>query len=160
MREAIQVLDQVRDPLRPAPGELRLPYHHERRLMVEWMGGFAGDVGVIPLDQVEAMVEGPLARDSLFVWDDDGPVSMLVISPPVSDVVRIGPVYTPPERRRRGYATSMVAAASRKAFADGAAKCMLFTDLSNPTSNKIYAEIGYRRVADWEEHVFDRTASR
>jgi predicted GNAT family acetyltransferase len=33
---------------------------------------------------------------------------------------------------------------------------MLFTDLANPTSNKIYAEIGYRRVADWEEHAFVR----
>jgi len=28
---------------------------------------------------------------------------------------------------------------------------MLFTDLANPTSNKIYAEVGYRRVGDWEE---------
>jgi len=28
---------------------------------------------------------------------------------------------------------------------------MLFTDLANPTSNKIYAEVGYRRTGDWEE---------
>ena len=33
---------------------------------------------------------------------------------------------------------------------------MLFTDLANPTSNKIYAEVGYRRIAGWEEHVFMR----
>ena len=33
---------------------------------------------------------------------------------------------------------------------------MLYTDLSNPTSNKIYAEVGYRRFADWEEHAFQR----
>jgi hypothetical protein len=32
---------------------------------------------------------------------------------------------------------------------------MLFTDLANPTSNKIYAEVGYRRFGDWEEeHSF------
>lgn len=30
---------------------------------------------------------------------------------------------------------------------------MLFTDLANPTSNRIYAAVGFRRVADWEEHT-------
>jgi predicted GNAT family acetyltransferase len=29
---------------------------------------------------------------------------------------------------------------------------MLFTDLANLTSNKIYAEVGYRRAGAWEEH--------
>jgi len=32
---------------------------------------------------------------------------------------------------------------------------MLFTDLANATSNKIYAEVGYRRIGDWEEHAFE-----
>jgi hypothetical protein len=85
------------------------------------------------------------------VWDDGQPVSMIGLAPEVAGVVRIGPVYTPPPHRRRGYAGSAVAAASRRALAGGAARCMLFTDLANPTSNKIYAEVGYRRVADWEE---------
>jgi predicted GNAT family acetyltransferase len=70
-------------------------------------------------------------------------------------VTRIGPVYTPPELRRRGYASSAVAAVSRQALAAGAQRCALFTDLSNPTSNKIYADVGYRRIADWEEHLFE-----
>jgi predicted GNAT family acetyltransferase len=71
--------------------------------------------------------------------------------------VRIGPVYTPPERRARGYAGSAVAAASRRALAGGADTCMLFTDLSNPTSNKIYAEVGYTPAGSWEEHTFTLT---
>jgi hypothetical protein len=32
---------------------------------------------------------------------------------------------------------------------------MLFTDLANPTSKKIYAEVGFRRYADWEEQSFE-----
>jgi predicted GNAT family acetyltransferase len=80
---------------------------------------------------------------------------MVGVSPPVAGVVRIGPVYTPMEHRRRGYAGSAVAAASRRALARGAERCMLFTDLANPTSNKIYAEVGYRRVGDWEELAFE-----
>jgi predicted GNAT family acetyltransferase len=77
----------------------------------------------------------------------------------VSGVVRIGPVYTPPEFRRRGYATAAVASASQQALDSGAERCMLFTDLANPTSNKIYAAIGYQRIGDWEEHVFSPPSS-
>jgi predicted GNAT family acetyltransferase len=68
----------------------------------------------------------------------------------------IGPVYTPPERRRRGYAGAGVAAISRRLLAAGASRCLLFTDLDNLTSNKIYHEVGYRRFADWEQHRFVR----
>ena len=74
----------------------------------------------------------------------------------MSGTVRVGPVYTPTAERRRGYAGSAVAAASRRALGAGAARCMLFTDLANPTSNKIYAEVGYRPVADWEEIALER----
>jgi uncharacterized protein len=70
--------------------------------------------------------------------------------------VRVGPVYTPPEARGRGYASSAVAAVSRHALATGSHTCMLYTDVANPTSNKIYADVGYRRIADWEERVFTR----
>jgi predicted GNAT family acetyltransferase len=66
----------------------------------------------------------------------------------------IGPVYTPPALRRRGYAGAGVAAASRRLLDAGASRCVLFTDLDNPTSNKIYYEVGYRRFADWEQHRF------
>jgi predicted GNAT family acetyltransferase len=64
-------------------------------------------------------------------------------------------VYTPPEHRRRGYATALVADLSRHALRTGAERCMLFTDLANPTSNRIYARIGYRRCGDWEERAIE-----
>jgi predicted GNAT family acetyltransferase len=145
----------VNDRLRPTSGQLRLAGADERGRMVEWMRAFAIEDGTMPVDQAETMVGAPLARGALMVWDDGGPVSMIGISPEVSGVVRIGPVYTPPEHRHRGYATNMVAAVSRRTLAAGADRCMLYTDLANPTSNKIYVEIGCRRVADWEEHAFE-----
>ena len=148
LREAMHVLDRVDDPLRSAPGDLRAARRDERELLIEWMRGFAEESGVIGGDHAPEIVDAQLAGGRLFLWDDRGAVSLLGMSPAVSGVVRIGLVYTPPEHRRRGYATSMVAAASRRALADGAARCMLYTDLANPTSNKIYAEVGYRRVGD------------
>jgi predicted GNAT family acetyltransferase len=88
------------------------------------------------------------------VWDDGEPVCTLGVSPEIGGTVRIGPVYTPPAVRSHGYASSAVAAACRAALAGGARRCMLFTDVLNPTSNKIYAALGFERFGDWEEHEF------
>lgn len=96
-----------------------------------------------------------LGQGSQRVWDDRGPVSTLALAPEVAGMVRIGPVYTPPEQRRRGYAGNAVAAAAREALAGGASRCMLATDLANPTSNRVYASVGFRAFADWEEHVLE-----
>ncbi len=155
MREVMHVLERVIEPARPAPGELRLPRADERERLIEWMVTFEQESGIGSGDRAADMVDARLRRDGLLLWDAGGPVTLVGVSPPVAGVVRLGPVYTPPEHRRRGYATSAVAAASRRALDSGAERCMLFTDLSNPTSNKIYAEVGYRRVADWEEHAFE-----
>ena len=88
------------------------------------------------------------------VWDDDGPVSLAAYGNPTPSGTRVGPVYTPPEHRGRGYATSLVAELTAERLAAGLAFCFLFTDLANPTSNAIYARIGYEPVADWDQWSF------
>jgi predicted GNAT family acetyltransferase len=151
----MHVLEQVSEPVHPAPGRLRAADASDRSLMIEWLEAFEIEAGVLA-GQAQTMVDSRMASGRLLVWDDGGPVSVLGTNPPVAGVVRVGPVYTPPEHRRKGYAGSAVAAASRYALAAGATSCMLFTDLANPTSNKIYAEVGYQRVGDWEEYLFER----
>ena len=69
--------------------------------------------------------------------------------------IRVGPVYTPPELRGRGYASNLVAAASQAALDDGRRALFLFTDLANPTSNRIYQAIGYEPVRDVDEWSLD-----
>jgi predicted GNAT family acetyltransferase len=66
----------------------------------------------------------------------------------------VGYVYTPPELRGRGYATSCVAELSRNILQNGKEFCMLYTDLANPTSNSIYRKIGYEEVYDSVEYTF------
>ena len=68
-------------------------------------------------------------------------------SPPSFGVARVGPVYTPPAQRGRGWASNAVAGISRRIQAEGSRVC-LFTDQANPTSNKIYTALGYQPVAD------------
>ena len=154
MGQAMHALERVYDPPRPAIGELRPADPAERELLAGWMRAFIEEVGIPGADRAAEIVDAHLVRGRLFVWFDKRPASFVATSPTVAGVTRIGPVYTPPELRRCGYATSAVAAVSRQALAAGTQRCALFTDLVNPTSNKIYADVGYRKIADWEEHEF------
>lgn len=156
MREALHLLAAVEDPPHPVSGELRPAREEDRELLVAWERAFVADAGISPSAAAEAerTVDRRLSAGSSRLWEDKRPVSMLALSPQIAGTVRIGPVYTPPEYRRCGYASAAVAAVCRQALARGAEQCMLFTDLANPTSNKIYAAVGFRRVADWEELEF------
>jgi predicted GNAT family acetyltransferase len=92
---------------------------------------------------------GDLAYGGFLLWEAaGGPVSLAGMTRAVAGVVRVGPVYTPPERRGAGYAGAVTAAISRAALDAGAEEVVLFTDLANPTSNALYQKIGYRPVSD------------
>jgi predicted GNAT family acetyltransferase len=69
-------------------------------------------------------------------------------------ITRINLVYTPPDRRRRGYATAAVAALTQQLLNSGSRYCCLYTDLANPTSNSVYRRIGYRPVCDIDQYSF------
>jgi predicted GNAT family acetyltransferase len=81
-------------------------------------------------------------------------------SGPTPKGIRIGAVYTPKALRRRGYASTLVAALSQAQLTAGRTFCFLFTDLANPTSNKIYQDIGYMPVCDVDEYRFEERAAR
>jgi uncharacterized protein len=89
------------------------------------------------------------------IWTDGGPVSMSGYGGRTPNGIRIGPVYTPPDHRGRGYATSLVAEQSARLLREGRTFCFLYTDLANPTSNAIYERIGYVRVCDSRHIAFE-----
>jgi hypothetical protein len=95
-----------------------------------------------------------LAEGTMWIWEVDGEaVSMVGYHHPIFGVCRVGPVYTPPEKRRHGYAGALTSHVSAMILADGNQVC-LYTDLANPTSNKIYYQAGYRPVADFVDVEF------
>jgi predicted GNAT family acetyltransferase len=149
----MHICDEVVDPPRPAPGHLRAAGPSERGLLIAWEQAFALEAGVEGGGNPGATVDARLAHGAKHVWVDREPVATVAVSPTIAGAARIGPVYTPPQQRRRGYASSAVAAVARNILARDADRCMLFTDLANPTSNKIYAAVGFRRRGDWEEHT-------
>jgi len=153
----IHALAEVRDD-GSASGGARRAGPADRDVSVEWWTAFTVEaVRDGHTDHAAAAVDHRLTGidGGILLWEDRGDVvSLAGYGGPTPNGIRIGPVYTPPELRGRGYATSLVAVLSRQLLADGRRFCFLYTDLSNPTSNRIYARIGYEPVCDSAEIAF------
>lgn len=90
-----------------------------------------------------------IASKKLYILEDNGvPVAMAGYTREMQTAIGVAFVYTPPYMRGKGYATSIVAQISQLALDKGFTKCVLYTDLANPTSNSIYQKIGYVPVCD------------
>ncbi|WP_327680245.1 GNAT family N-acetyltransferase [Kitasatospora sp. NBC_00458] len=147
-RERLYRLGGPPAPPRPPAGRSRLAGPAERELVIDWLGRFLVEARLTPTD-VAALADDRIADRQLHLWEDGGrPVALAGHSAVLAGMSRIGPVYTPPEHRGHGYASGVTAAASAHALGLGATEVLLYTDLSNPTSNSIYRQIGYRPVED------------
>lgn len=153
--ERIYELRQVIHPV-GVPGRLRVAVEADAALTADWLQAFHQELGM------EFNVDDPLehARERIdqrviYLWDDEGPVSLAGRPRHTPHGMSIGPVYTPPAYRRRGYASACVAALSQQMLDAGWQFCVLFTDLANPTSNSVYQKIGYRPVCDFDEWAFE-----
>jgi RimJ/RimL family protein N-acetyltransferase len=145
-------LFRLAELIRPVPrpeGIGRLATERDRDLLAGWFDAFAREVGDPPRHDNRALVGERLGYGGITVWEADGvPVSLAGLTRAVAGMVRVGPVYTPPELRGRGYAGAATAAVSQAALEAGLRDVVLYTDLANPTSNALYQRLGYRPVED------------
>jgi predicted GNAT family acetyltransferase len=140
------------------PGSMRRAGEDDRELLVDWIAAFQREVGQGPPGRpAKEAVDDYLSRGEsggIYLWEDGEPVSLAGCGSPTQTGIRVGPVYTRSERRGRGYASALTAELTRVLLAGGRRFCFLFTDLANPTSNRIYERIGYERVTDVDEYRF------
>jgi uncharacterized protein len=158
MAQGIYALRSVQAP-RPVQGLMRLAKDDDRELLVEWFDAFAEESlpPDSPRQEAAAAVErrlGPSRAFGFALWEDAEVVSISGFGGETPHGIRIGPVYTPPRLRRRGYASALVAALSRQLLDDGRDYCFLYTDLANPTSNRIYVDVGYELVCESADYAF------
>jgi uncharacterized protein len=151
IEERIYQLASVRPP-RPAPGSWRLAEPRDRALLERWLVDFG----------IEALNDPDAARVQLslddwasgsgrrfWLWEADGePVTTVGASGETPNGIRIGPVYTPPVHRGRGYASNLTAAVSQALLDEGRSFCFLYTNVANGTANRIYQAIGYEPVTE------------
>ena len=159
LTEGVWELTTVADVPTPG-GAARLATPGDRDLLRRWLRAFLDEA--LPQGRPRDDAHTDLDIDlrlaerggAYWLWDDGSPVALAGHRDVPGVGSRIGPVYTPPERRRRGYATRLVAELSAARLALGDPACFLFTDMANPTSNSVYARIGYVKVCEAVENVF------
>jgi predicted GNAT family acetyltransferase len=137
-----------------AEGRLRQAIIDDAEIVITWAAAFheeaVGDV--LPRDHYQRYRER-IQQGDIYLWDNAAPMSMAARTRPTRSGISIGGVYTPPENRNRGYATSCVAALCKRLLPNYDF-CVLYTDLSNPTSNSIYQKIGFREYCDSVQYSY------
>jgi RimJ/RimL family protein N-acetyltransferase len=135
----------------PAPeGAARIASESDLPLTADWFAAFADEVDDMGRGEDQsAAAREKISHDGVTVWEAGGrPVAIACNTVQVAGMVRIGPVYTPPDLRGHGYASAATAALSQRLLEEGAEEVLLYTDLANQVSNSIYQRIGYRPVED------------
>ncbi len=140
-----------------ATGHARLATMDDLSLLVGWHAEFEHEVGMIKVPTpLEQRVTRRINDRQLSLWIYDGAaVSFAGANALPASSARVGPVYTPPALRGRGYAQAVTAAASLQVQSDQPRTVFLFTDAINPASNKAYQRIGYRHLGDHTHLLFD-----
>jgi len=156
MRMRLYALSTLRAPTPPPAGLARLAREGDVEAAAGWFTAFRREAGghVVP---VEPVVRDRIESGLLWLWENSAGavVSLAGRNRAAAGVARVGPVYTPPQHRRRGYGAAVTAACSGDALHHDADHVVLFTDLANPTSNAIYQRIGYLPVRDYEVVHFE-----
>jgi len=155
MKSRIHVLLRVVPVSSPPPGRLRPAGEPDLDLIRGWMEAFIAEIGEEPAPS--DLVDRWMRDGKLYLWQDGVPVSVAAATGRTPNGVRVTFVYTPIERRGRGYASACVAALSQRLLDSGSRYCCLYTDLANPTSNKIYRQIGYEPVCDTASYRVNTT---
>jgi GNAT superfamily N-acetyltransferase len=149
--ERLYRLGALRPPV-GVSGGARIAGPADEATLVDFQCDFAAEAfGHVP-DPAKARAAidaAAAAGDVYLLWSVAGvAVSMAGVRAAAAGVSRIGPVYTPPGSRGRGYGSAVTAAGARWARVAGATDVVLFTDLANPVSNAIYVAIGFEPVGD------------
>jgi predicted GNAT family acetyltransferase len=159
----VQNLYEISHVTTPAhvEGAMRPAHAGERDLILKWELAFAADAGLPEAerdtDYVTRFVDEGLGDGTFRLWEVAGePVATARFRPIAELGARISGVYTPDDKRGRGYASALTAALSEKVLAAGL-WCCLFADADNPLTNKIYQRIGYVKLATFADLLFDRS---
>jgi len=150
VRQRLYGLAELRPPTVPPAGSARVAGSDDLDLVMDWLTSFVAEAEPWAAAPQRSIYQHRVELGLFWFWRDPAgePVSLAGRNVPVAGMSRIGPVYTPPAARRRGYAAGATHACSQDALAQGAEQVVLFTDLANPTSNGIYQQLGYRPIDD------------
>lgn len=136
-------------------GRLRVANRCDRELLRSWVAPQIEEAQGPGGEAIAGMlVDAGIPRGRFFLWEDEAPVSMAMISRSTPNGSCISMVFTPPEFRRRGYAGACVAAVCRELLCGGRRFCFLSADLANSGTLRIYRDLGFSTVGESGEFDF------
>ena len=155
-----ETIPQAIHALRRAPtfpsggGASRTVERGDIELFSQWLLAFFQEAVPHEPRPPRELIEATAASGNYRFWIVDGaPIAMAGIVRRTRHSAAIAGVYTPPERRNRGYGGAVTAAVADAVFAEGRATACLYTDLRNPASNRCYAKIGFEPVCRAWHHL-------
>ena len=126
-------------------------------IIAEFWVGFAFDcfgISIVKEKQIPG-VKSMIESGNLYLWEvEDEICGMVNIAHRSEKYARINNVYTSIEHRKRGYASAMVAEICLMLIKEGLIP-MLYADITNDDSNKVYKTIGFVKKGRIDNFVFD-----
>lgn len=126
-------------------------------IIAEFWVGFAFDcfgISIVREKQIPG-VKSMIESGNLYLWEvQDEICGMVNIAHRSKKYARINNVYTPLEKRKRGYASAMVARVCSLLIKEELIP-MLYADITNEDSNKVYKTIGFVKKGRIDSIVFN-----
>lgn len=93
-------------------------------------------------------------NDAWVLLSGSTPVALSAFNSRLSDMVQVGPVWTPPEYRNKGFARLLLAYTLHQEKLKGTKQAILFTD--NPAAIKVYLSIGFKKIGNYRLALLEK----
>lgn len=145
--ELVYELKQLIEP--ETTGEIRLARESDYKLIYSWVLEFVQETEIQAFN-LESVVKTNIQKGLNYLLEIDGQVvSFGGFHTPIEilgrKIGRVGPIFTPKEFRKNGYASLITSFITRILINEGAI-VTLYTQAENPTSNKIYQNLGFLKI--------------
>lgn len=154
--QIVYELQKVTSDFKLSSGFMRMASISEAPLVTEWLLNFGEASDIQGFEANHRLAKNMISERRLLLWvDDDEIVSMAGFGGETPHGSRINAVYTPPQHRGMGYATSLVSELTRLLLSLGRKSCYLFTDKKNTSTRNLYEKIGFQVACEAQEWKVD-----
>ncbi|MHB0860410.1 GNAT family N-acetyltransferase [Paenibacillus sp. SEL3] len=138
-------------------GMIRQSIPEDVQLVAQFLAGFSEEAlgsFIDPVSQI-SVAEKTIGTGNLYLWIvNNMPVSMANIAHRSPRHARINAVYTPPNLRKKGFASGMVSELC-SILENEHLVPMLYADLKNSVSNQVYKNIGFKEAGKITDITFE-----
>lgn len=102
------------------------------------------------IDEMQASVFKGIETSNLFLLRDEGQICSIVqVISIARDNPMIGNFFTKSDKRNKGFGYKLLHTVTEGLLKDNFDKIGLVSDITNPASNKIFVDIGYKSIYNW-----------